>query len=177
MLLQVEYRFVFVLFLAAKTAEGAENGVFFQIKENKFFRYGEESLFWSKTDSLLSCSFFCAREASCRSANFLEKAGLCYLLRDEILTSSAAERLLERAGSFYLKKVFYMYFVLHVIVFGWQLAIILALLRPGKPLLYLSHQREEFSQQNWLLLPSFQKNKNPNKFNSVQEDYKKDPNV
>ena len=148
MLLQVEYRFVFVLFLAGKTAEGAENGVFFQIKENKFFSYGEDSLFWSKTDSLLSCSFLCAREASCRSANFLEKAGLCYLLRDEILTSSAAGRLLEQAGSFYLKKVFYMYFVLHVIVFGWQLAIILALLRPGKPLLDLSHQREEFAQQN-----------------------------
>ena len=119
MLLQVEYRFAFVLFLAAKTAEGAENGVFFQIKEDKFFSYGEESLFWSKTDSLLSCSFLCAREASCRSANFLEKAGLCYLLRDEILTSSAAGRLLEQAGSFYLKKVFYMYFVLHVKVFGW----------------------------------------------------------
>ena len=147
MLLQVEYRFAFVLFLAAKTTEGAGNGVFFQIKENKFFSYGEESLFWSKTDSLLSCSFLCVREASCRSANFLEKAGLCYLLRDEIL-SSAAGRLLEKAGSFYLKKVFYMYIVLHVIVFGWQLAIILALLRPGKPLLYLSHQREEFSQQN-----------------------------
>ena len=148
MLLQVEYRFAIVLFLATKTTEGAENGVFFQIKENIFFSFGEESLLWSGTGSLLSCSVLCMRQASCRSANFLEKAGLCYLLRDEILTSSAAERLLERAGSFYLKKVFYMYFVLHVIVFGWQLTIILALLRPGKPLLYLSHQKEEFSQQN-----------------------------
>ena len=147
MLLQVEYRFAFVLFLAAKTAEGAENGVFFQIKENIFFSFGEESLLWSGTGSLLSCSVLCMRQASCRSANFLEKAGLCYLLRDEIL-SSAAGRLLEQAGSFYLKKVFYMYIVLHVIVFGWQLAIILALLRPGKPLLDLSHQREEFAQQN-----------------------------
>ena len=147
MLLQVEYRFAFVLFLAAKTAEGAGNSVFFQIKENIFFSFGEESLLWSGTGSLLSCSVLCMRQASCRSANFLEKAGLCYLLRDEIL-SSAAGRLLEQAGSFYLKKVFYMYIVLHVIVFGWQLAIILALLRPGKPLLDLSHQREEFAQQN-----------------------------
>ena len=102
------------LVLSGKEAEGAENGVFFQIKENKFFSYGEESLFWSKTDSLLSCSFLCVREASCRSANFLEKAGLCYLLRDEIL-SSAAGRLLEQAGSFYLKKVFYI--ILHVFCF------------------------------------------------------------
>ena len=147
MLLQVEYRFAIVLFLATKTTEGAENGVFFQIKENIFFSFGEESLLWSGTGSLLSCSVLCMRQASCRSANFLEKAGLCYLLRDEIL-SSAAGRLLEKAGSFYLKKVFYMYIVLHVIVFGWQLAIILALLRPGKPLLDLSHQREEFAQQN-----------------------------
>ena len=120
----------------------------FKSKKTNFSDMEKRAFFWSKTDSLLSCSFFCAREASCRSANFLEKAGLCYLLRDEILTSSAAGRLLEQAGSFYLKKVFYMYFVLHVIVFGWQLAIILALLRPGKPLLDLSHQREEFAQQN-----------------------------
>ena len=39
-----EYRFAFVLFLAAKTTDRAENGVFFQIKKNKFFTYGEESL-------------------------------------------------------------------------------------------------------------------------------------
>ena len=153
MLLQVEYRFAFVLFLAAKTTEGTENGVFFQIKENKFFSFGEESPFWSGADSLLSCSVLCARQASCRGANFLQKAGHCYLLRDEMQTSSAAGRLLERDGSFYLKKVFHSYFVLHVIVFRWQIAIILALSRPRKPLLDLSHQREDFSQQNWLLLP------------------------
>ena len=177
MLLQVEYRFVFVLFLAAKTAEGAENGVFFQIKEDKFFSYGEESLFWSKTDSLLSCSFLCAREASCRSANFLEKAGLCYLLRDEMKTSSATGRLLQRDDSFYLKKVFHVDFFLHVIVFGWQLAIILALSRPSKPLLGLSHQREDFSQQNWLLLLSFQETKTLTNLISVKKNYEKDQSV
>ena len=110
MLLQVEYRFAIVLFLAAKTAEGAENGVFFQIKENKFFSFGEESLLWSGTGSLLSCSFLCMRQAFCRSANFLEKAGLCYVLRDEVQTNSATGRLLERDGSFYLKKVFHVDF-------------------------------------------------------------------
>ena len=118
MLLHVEYRFAFILFLAAKTTEGAGNGVFFQIKENKFFSFGEESPFWSGADSLLSCSVLCARQASCRGANFLQKAGHCYLLRNEMQTSSAAGWLLERDGSFYLKKVFHIFFVLHVIVFG-----------------------------------------------------------
>ena len=99
MLLQVECRFAFVLFLAAKTTDRAENGVFFQIKENKFFTYGEESLLWSGTGSLLSCSVLCVRQASCSDANFLQKAGLCYLLRDEMQSSSAAGRLLRRDGS------------------------------------------------------------------------------
>ena len=104
---QVEYLFAVVLFSAAKTTEGAENGVFFQIKENNFFSYRDKSLFWSgETDSLLSCSVLCARQASCRSANFLENPGLCYLLRGEMQTSSATGRLLQRDGSFYLTKVF-----------------------------------------------------------------------
>ena len=107
MFLQVEYLFAVVLFSAAKTTEGAENGVFFQIKENTFFSYREESLFCSgETDSLLSCSVLCARQASCRSANFLENPGLCYLLGGEMQTSSATERLFQRDGSFYLTKVF-----------------------------------------------------------------------
>ena len=107
MFLQVEYLFAVVLFSAAKTTEGAENGVFFQIKENNFFSYRDKSLFWSgETDSLLSCSVLCARQASCRSANFLENPGLCYLLRSEMETSSLTERLLQRDGSFYLTKVF-----------------------------------------------------------------------
>ena len=107
MFLQVEYLFVVVLFSAAKTTEGAENGVFFQIKENTFFSYRDKSLFWSgETDSLLSCSVLCARQASCRSANFLENPGLCYLLGGEMQTSSATGRLLQRDGSFYLTKVF-----------------------------------------------------------------------
>ena len=107
MFLQVEYLFVIVLFSAAKTTEGAKNGVFFQIKESAFFSYREESLFWSgKTDYLLSCSLLCARQASCRSANFLGSPRLCYLLRGEMQTSSATGRLLQRDGSFYLTKVF-----------------------------------------------------------------------
>ncbi|XP_022806473.1 collagen alpha-2(I) chain-like [Stylophora pistillata] len=106
MLLQVEYLFAFALSIAARTTEASEHSVFFQIKENHFYSFRTESPFWfGKTDSLLSCSVSCARQASCRSANFLENRGLCYLLRGEMETSSAAGRLLQRDGSFYLTKV------------------------------------------------------------------------
>ena len=107
MLFQVVYRFAFVLFLAKTTTEGAEHGVFFQIKEKSFFGFSEESLVWSgKTDSLLSCSALCGRETSCRRANFLENQRLCHLLRGEMQTSSAAGHLYQRDGSIYLTKVF-----------------------------------------------------------------------
>ena len=107
MLFQVVYRFAFVLFLTKTTTEGSEHGVFFQIKENSFFGFSEESLVWSgKTDSLLSCSALCGRETSCRRANFLENQRLCHLLRGEMQTSSAAGHLYQRDGSIYLTKVF-----------------------------------------------------------------------
>ena len=107
MLFQVVYRFAFVLFLTKTTTEGADHGVFFQIKENSFLGFSEESLVWSgKTDSLLSCSALCGRETSCRRANFLENQRLCHLLRGEVQTSSAAGHLYQRDGSTYLKKVF-----------------------------------------------------------------------
>ena len=53
MLFQFVYGIAFVL----TTIEGSEHGVYFQIKENSFFGFSEESLVWSgKADSLLSCS-------------------------------------------------------------------------------------------------------------------------
>ena len=71
MLFQVVYRFAFVLFLAKTTTEGADHGVFFQIKENSFFGFSEESLVWSgKTDSLLSCSALCGRETFAEEQTF-----------------------------------------------------------------------------------------------------------
>ena len=107
MLFQVVYGIAFVLFLTKTTTEGSEHGVFFQIKENSFFGFSEESLVWSgKTDSLLSCSALCGRETSCRRANFLENQRLCHLLRGEMQTSSAAGHLYQRDGSIYLTKVF-----------------------------------------------------------------------
>ena len=107
MLFQVVYRFAFVLFLTKTTIEGSEHGVFFQIKENSFFGFSEESLVWSgKTESLLSCSVLSGRETSCRRANFLENQRLCHLLRGEMQTSSAAGHLYQRDGSIYLTKVF-----------------------------------------------------------------------
>ena len=107
MLFQVVYRFAFVLFLAKTTTEGSEHGVFFQIKENSFFGFSEESLVWSgKTESCLSCSALCGRETSCRRANFLENQRLCHLLRGEMQTGSAAGHLYQRDGSINLTKVF-----------------------------------------------------------------------
>ena len=107
MLFQVVYGIAFVLFLTKTTIEGSEHGVFFQIKENSFFGFSEESLVWSgKTDSLLSCSVLSGRETSCRRANFLENQRLCHLLRGEMQTSSAAGHLYQRDGSIYLTKVF-----------------------------------------------------------------------
>ena len=107
MLFQVVYRFAFVLFLTKTTTEGSEHGVYFQIKENSFFGFSEESLVWSgKADSLLSCSVLSGRETSCRRANFLENQRLCHLLRGEMQTSSAAGHLYQRDGSIYLTKVF-----------------------------------------------------------------------
>ena len=79
MLFQVVYGIAFVLFLTKTTIEGSEHGVFFQIKENSFFVFSEESLVWSgKADSLLSCSVLSGRETSCRRANFLENQRLCH---------------------------------------------------------------------------------------------------
>ena len=58
MLFQVVYGIAFVL----TTIKGSEHGVYFQIKENSFFGFGEESLAWSgKADSLLSCSVLSGR--------------------------------------------------------------------------------------------------------------------
>ena len=79
----------------------------FKSRKTRFLATEKKSLFWSgKTNYLLSCSVLCARQASCRSANFLENPGLCYLFRRKMQTSSAAGRLLQRDSSFYLTKVF-----------------------------------------------------------------------
>ena len=103
MLFQFVYGIAFVL----TTIEGSEHGVYFQIKENSFFGFSEESLVWSgKTESLPSCSVLSGRETSCRRANFLENQRLCHLLRGEMQTSSAAGHLYQRDGSIYLTKVF-----------------------------------------------------------------------
>ena len=63
---------------------------------------------WNGFFAFLLC--FVYGQASCSGANFLEKAELCYLLRHEMQTSSATRRLLQRDGSFYLKKVFHINF-------------------------------------------------------------------
>lgn len=96
--------FALILSLAAKITGETEHGVFFQIKENNFYSDDENILWSGEADSLLSCSVMCARQASCKSANFLENQGLCCLLGER--QTSQAEKFLKREGSFYLEKVF-----------------------------------------------------------------------
>ena len=177
MLLQVEYRFAFVLFLAAKTAEGAGNSVFFQIKENKFFSFGEESLLWSGTGSLLSCSVLCMRQASCRSAHLLEKAGLCYLLRDEVQTNLATGRLLERDGSFYLKKVFHVDFFT-CYSFRMTTCVHFSIITTQKTVARSFPSEGRLFTAKLITVSIVSRDKNSNKFNfSQKKSYEKDQSV
>ena len=93
--------FLSLLSLTVKI-QADEKGVFFKVEENVFL--SDENIIWSgKTGSLLACSQTCARQAACKSANFIEKQGSCSLFREG--KSSLAEKLLKRDGSFYLEKV------------------------------------------------------------------------
>ena len=94
--------FLSLLSLTVKI-QADEKGVFFKVEENVFL--SDENIIWSgKTDSLLACSQTCARQAACKSANFIEKQGSCSLLREG--KSSLTEKLLKRDGSFYVEKVY-----------------------------------------------------------------------
>ena len=81
-----------------------EFGVFFEIEEDSFFV--DEDAFWiEKVDSLLSCSQMCAREAVCKSANYIASGETCSLQREA--RKRYPYRLLKQKGSFYLEKVCY----------------------------------------------------------------------
>ncbi|KAJ7355108.1 hypothetical protein OS493_027897 [Desmophyllum pertusum] len=79
-----------------------EHGVFFKIEENSFLHDGD-SIWDGEADSLLSCSQLCARNAACKSANFMADHGACSLLRQR--QTRHAEKRSHRQGSFYLEKV------------------------------------------------------------------------
>ena len=93
---------VFILFLTAWIRAEA-HGAFFKIRKNSFL--ADENTIWNgKAASLLSCSQKCARQASCKSASFMTREGRCLLHEKQTELSGI---LLQREGSFYLKKVCY----------------------------------------------------------------------
>lgn len=94
-------RSLFLLTLTA-TMKTEEHGVFFKIEENSFLHDGD-SIWDGEADSLLSCSQLCARNAACKSANFMADHGACSLLRQR--QTRHAEKRSHRQGSFYLEKV------------------------------------------------------------------------
>ena len=92
---------VFILSLAAKIrAEG--KGAYFKIEE-KSFPICKSTISKEKADSLLSCSQMCAKEAACKSANFIASQRACWLLGEE--QPDQPRNLLKRDGSFYLEQV------------------------------------------------------------------------
>lgn len=94
-----------ILSISAKITAESPRGVYFEIKENSFL--SADTLWDRKSDSLLSCTLLCAREAACESVNFLANQRSCSLLGNG--QTHLAEKLLKRLeGSFYAKKVFYL---------------------------------------------------------------------
>ena len=84
------------------TLNTEEFGDFFEIEEDYFFV--DEDAFWiGKVGSLLSCSQMCAREAVCKSANYITSGETCSLHRET--RKMYPDRLLKQNGSSYVEKV------------------------------------------------------------------------
>ena len=87
-------------FTASLKTEGVS--VFFEIEEDSFFV--DDDVIWiRKVDSLLSCSQMCAREAVCKSANYVTSGETCLLHRET--KKMYPDRLLKQKGSSYVEKV------------------------------------------------------------------------
>ena len=79
-------------------------GVFFEIEENSYL-LDEDDIWNGKVASLMTCSHLCARQAVCKSANFITNEGTCSLHRNT--RKMHPGRLLQQQGYFYLEKVCY----------------------------------------------------------------------
>ena len=96
---------VFFLSLATRT-QPEDHGVFFKIEENSFL-FHQNSIWDGKAASLVSCLQMCARQAACKSVNFMANQGTCSLLSEK--QTKQAEKPFKRDGAFYLEKVCYQY--------------------------------------------------------------------
>ena len=106
MLLHVEYLLAFVLSLSAKTTKGREYGASFHIKENHFFNFDSESLFRWKNWLFAFLFRFVCEPRFLQERKLSGELRISYLRGGEMETNSAADRLLQPNGSFYLRKVF-----------------------------------------------------------------------
>ncbi|XP_078342422.1 uncharacterized protein LOC144628226 isoform X2 [Oculina patagonica] len=93
---------IIIILSLTVTIQAEEHGIFFKVEENSFL-FDENSIWDGKVDSLMSCSQTCARQADCRSANYIQSHGACSLLEER--QTQHTKKLLRRQGSLYLEKV------------------------------------------------------------------------
>ena len=95
-------RVALIILSLATIFSSEQYGIFFEIEENSFL--SNEDVIWNgEVYSLLRCSQMCAREAVCKSANFITKGGKCLLHKES--RKIHPDRLLKQQGSFYVEKV------------------------------------------------------------------------
>ena len=92
-----------VTILAITTlCQAEEHGGYFKIEENTF-RSDENSIWSGEALSLLSCSLMCARQESCKGANFMTDSQACLSYNETIARN--IDMLLPQERSFYMEKV------------------------------------------------------------------------
>ena len=91
-----------IMILAVTTIQAEKDGVYFKIEENTF-RSDEDAIWSGKAASLLSCSLMCARQETCKSANFITGSEAC--LSYKKTRARNIDVLLPQEGSFYIEKV------------------------------------------------------------------------
>ena len=94
---------VLICLSLAPTLLVEQSEVYFHLKENSFFFYGNAIVKAKGSMTLLSCSQWCAKETICKSANFKTDGRTCSLHKEA--RTKHPKILLLQEGSFYLEKV------------------------------------------------------------------------
>ena len=95
-------RAVIIILAIATLSEADQDGVYFKIEENTF-RSDEDAIWSGKAASLLSCSLMCARQETCKSANFMTDSQACLSYKET--KARNIDMLLPQEGCFYIEKV------------------------------------------------------------------------
>ena len=93
---------VIIVLAIATLSEADQDGVYFKIEENTF-RSDEDASWGGKAASLMSCSLICARQETCKSANFMTDSQACSSYKET--RARNVDMLLPQEGSFYIEKV------------------------------------------------------------------------